>query len=188
MKKVLSIFFATLITVSLFAGKGIVASQKYTTADGKGNYPFATFRYLVPDKGLMSVHCGNYFGKTFETFYQDLTQTVAVENQMSYFVMLQEPEEGGELTLFNFRWKKGQTKKDNSENNEIIQPDGSKMYVEDNEYIIKDKIKPKKGDLILFQGGNIWHRVETVRGKTPRITFGGFIGVSIDKSKIYYWS
>ncbi|MBI3519098.1 MAG: 2OG-Fe(II) oxygenase [Bacteroidetes bacterium] len=158
------------------------------TADGKGNYPFATFRYLLPDKGLMTVHCGNYFGKTFGEFYKDLAQKVAVKNQMSYFIMLNEPEQGGELTLFNFRWKDGQTKVDNMEDNEIIQPDGSKMYVEDNPNIIKDKIKPKKGDMILFQGGNIWHRVETVRGSKPRITLGGFIGVSIDKTKIYYWS
>jgi hypothetical protein len=156
--------------------------------NGKGQYPFATFRYLTPDKGLMSVHCGNYFGKTFEEFYADLTQTVSVENQMSFFIMLQEPEAGGELTLFNFRWKKGQTKVNPSEDNEIIQPDGSIMRVQDNENIIKDKIAPKKGDMILFQGGNIWHKVETVRGALPRITFGGFIGVSIDKSKIYYWS
>jgi len=158
------------------------------TADGIGNYPFSTFRLLVPEKGLMSVHCGNYFGKTFEVFYQDLTSKVAVENQMSFFIMLQEPEQGGELTLFNFRWKAGQTKKDNTEDNEIIQPDGSKMYVEDNPNIIKDKIRPKKGDMILFQGGNIWHRVETVRGKIPRITLGGFIGISKDDSTFYYWS
>lgn len=157
-------------------------------SNGAGKYPFATFRYLVPDKGLMAVHCGNYFGKTFEEFYKDLTKKVAVENQMSYFIMLQEPDSGGELTLFNFRWKAGQTKRDNMEDNEIIQPDGSKMYVEDDPNIIKDKIKPKKGDMILFQGGNIWHRIETIRGNTPRITFGGFIGVSIDKSKFYYWS
>ena len=156
--------------------------------DGMGEYPFSTYRYLTPDVGLMSVHCGNYFGKTFEDFYKDLTKKVAVENQMSFFIMLQEPDSGGELTLFNFRWKQGQTKNDPREDNEIIQPDGSKMYVEDNPNIIKDKIKPKKGDMILFQGGNIWHRVETVTGNTPRITFGGFIGISIDKTKFYYWS
>ncbi len=169
----------------------ISGARDIVVAEGSnqsGNYPFATFRYLDPDKGLMAVHCGNYFGKTFEEFYKDLTKKVAVENQMSYFIMLQEPEEGGELTLFNFRWKTGQTKVDNMEDNEIIQPDGSKMYVEDDPNIIKDKIKPKKGDMILFQGGNIWHRVETVRGNTPRITFGGFIGISIDKTKFYYWS
>lgn len=156
--------------------------------NGQGHYPFATFRCLVPDKGLMSVHCGNYFGKTFETFYAELTKKVTVENQMSFFIMLQEPEAGGELSLFNFRWKSGQTKSNPSEDNEIIQPDGTKMYVEDDKNIIKDKIRPKKGDMILFQGGNIWHRVETVRGNIPRITFGGFIGISNDQEKFYYWS
>lgn len=156
--------------------------------NGRGHYPFSTFRYLIPDKGLMSVHCGNYFGKTFEKFYEDLTKRVAVTNQMSFFIMLQEPDAGGELSLFNFRWKEGQTKTSPSEDNEIIQPDGSKMYVENNKEIIKDKIVPKKGDMILFQGGNIWHRVETVRGNTPRITFGGFMSLSLDKTKFYYWS
>ena len=42
--------------------------------------------------------------------------------------------------------------------------------------------------MILFQGGNIWHRVETVRGNKPRITLGGFGGTSLNKEKIYYWS
>jgi hypothetical protein len=174
---------------SLF--NSLAGGREVGVADGmneKGHYPFGTMRYLTPEKGLMSVHCGNYFGKTFEESYSDLTKKVAVENQMSYFIMLQEPEEGGELTLFNFRWKAGQTKINPSEDNEIIQPDGSKMYVENTKEIIKDKIRPKKGDMILFQGGNIWHRVETVKGATPRITFGGFIGMSLNKDKIYYWS
>jgi len=171
--------------------KAISGNREILVAEGMGghgNYPFATFRYLTPEKGLMSVHCGNYFGKTFEAFYKELTKKVAVENQMSFFIMLQEPEAGGELSLFNFRWKNGQTKTNPSEDNEIIQPDGSKMYVEDDNNIIKDKIAPKKGDMILFQGGNIWHRVETVRGNVPRITFGGFIGISIEQDKFYYWS
>jgi hapalindole-type alkaloid chlorinase len=170
---------------SLSGGRDIVIADGM---GGLGQYPFSTFRYLTPEVGLMSVHCGNYFGKTFENFYKDLTKKVAVENQMSFFIMLQEPDAGGELSLFNFRWKNGQTKVDPSEDNEIIQPDGSKMYVEDDANIIKDKIDPKKGDMILFQGGNIWHRVEMVKGTKPRITFGGFIGISIDKTKFYYWS
>lgn len=154
----------------------------------KGHYPFSTFRYLIPEKGLMSVHCGNYFGKTFQNFYKDLTKKVAVENQMSFFIMLQEPERGGELSLFNFKWKDGQTKTSPSEDNEIIQPDGTKLYVENNPNIKKDKIVPKKGDMILFQGGRIWHRVEMVKGAVPRITFGGFLAPSLDGNKYYYWS
>jgi hypothetical protein len=170
---------------AISGGRGMVVADGM---GGMGSYPFATFRYLTPEKGLMSVHCGNYFGKTFEKFYEDLTRKVAVTNQMSFFIMLQQPEEGGELSLFNFRWKDGQTKMSPSEDNEIIQPDGTKMNVNTNPNIMKDKIAPQKGDLIIFQGGNIWHKVEPVKGKMPRITLGGFMGISVNKDKFYYWS
>lgn len=153
-----------------------------------GQYPFATFRYLIPEQGLMSVHCGNYFGKTFEKTYSHLTTLVAVENQMSYFIMLHEPEAGGELSLFNFRWKDGQTKTNPGEDNEIIQPDGTKCYVQTDPTIRKNKLRPEKGDMILFQGGNIWHRVEKVRGTKPRITLGGFLSLNHKGDTIYYWS
>ncbi len=156
--------------------------------DEKGSYLFATVRYLVPYQGLMSVHCGNYFGQTFEKFYQHLMTKVATKDQMSYFIMLQEPDEGGELSLFNFRWEDGQTKVDSAEDNEVIQPDGSKVYVQTDPRIRKNKLRPHAGDMILFQGGNIWHRVERIKGTKPRITLGGFLSLSHDGSKVYYWS
>lgn len=156
--------------------------------DNIGEYPFATFRYLIPEGGLMSVHCGNYFGKTFKKTYSHLTTLVAVENQMSFFIMLHEPEEGGELSLFNFRWQDGQTKSTPGEDNEIIQPDGSKRYVQTDPTILKNKLRPQKGDMILFQGGNIWHRVEKVKGNKPRVTFGGFLSLNYKGDIIYYWS
>lgn len=154
----------------------------------EGRFPFVTYRYLVPEAGLMSVHCANYFGTTFKDAYAHLNRKVVAKNQMSYFIMLQEPEAGGELSLFNFRWQPGQTKATPHEDNEIIQPDGTKMYVQTDQNIRKNKIRPRKGDMILFQGGNIWHRVERVTGKIPRITFGGFLSLSHDNGTIYYWS
>jgi hypothetical protein len=165
--------------------------RKVTVPDGvenKGNYPFATFRYLIPEQGLMSVHCGNYFGTIFDKTYDHLTSVVAVENQMSFFIMLNEPDEGGELSLFNFRWEKGQTKTYPGEDNEIIMADGSKRYLQTDSTIQKNKIRPRKGDMILFQGGNIWHRVEMVKGTKPRITLGGFLSLNYAGDKILYWS
>jgi hypothetical protein len=153
-----------------------------------GRFPFVTFRYLLPKEGFMSIHCANYFGTTFTEAYAHLNAKVRAKNQMSYFIMLQEPEDGGELSLFNFRWKPGQTKREPNEDNEIIQPDGSIVYVQTDPSIRKNKIRPHKGDMILFQGGNIWHRVEHVKGQTPRITFGGFLSLSHDDKKVYYWS
>ena len=154
----------------------------------QGNYPFTTFRYLLPAKGLMSIHCANYFGETFKKFYGHITAKVAAKNQMSFFIMLHESEEGGELSLFNFRWKDGQAKCDPNEDNEIIQPDGSKVYVQTDPSIRKNKLRPRKGDMILFQGGNIWHRVERIKGNLPRITLGGFLSLSHDGKTVYYWS
>ncbi len=61
------------------------------------------------------------------------------------------------------------------------------MYVNDDPNIIKDKIRPIKGDIIIFQGGNIWHKIETVMRKNPRISFSGFMEISLDKKKFYYW-
>jgi hypothetical protein len=153
-----------------------------------GRFPFVTFRYLLPKEGFMSIHCANYFGTIFMEAYAHLNAKVRAKNQMSYFVMLQEAEEGGELSLFNFRWQPGQTKREPNEDNEIIQSDGSKVYVQTDPGIRKNKIRPRKGDMVLFQGGNIWHRVEHVKGKTPRITFGGFLSLSHDDKKVYYWS
>ncbi len=156
--------------------------------EDEGRYPFATFRYLVPGTGMMAVHCGNYFQDTFLQFYQHLSTTVKVKNQMSFFIVLQEPEEGGELSVFNFRWEEGQSKINPSEDREIYLPDGTPYFIDDDKGMQKIMLKPQVGDMILFQGGSIWHRVEPVRGAENRITFGGFMGFSMDEEVVYYWS
>ena len=50
------------------------------------------------------------------------------------------------------------------------------------------KIKPKPGDLLIFNGGSIWHKVEEIKGKSDRITFAGFLDMNKDKTKWIYWS
>ena len=36
-------------------------------------------------------------------------------------------------------------------------------------------MRPGKGDMVLFQRGNIWHRVEHEKGKLPLITLAAFL-------------
>jgi hypothetical protein len=43
------------------------------------------------------------------------------------------------------------------------------------------------GDLILFDGGNIWHRVENLSGDRDRVTIGGFASIS-DEKEMYVWA
>lgn len=156
--------------------------------NGKGKYLFGNFRHLHPEGGLMSVHCGNFFGANFELVYRHLCETVKVTNQMSYFIMVQKPDTGGELSIFNLRWVNGQKKKGFSEDEEVILSDNHKINIDTEPRIKKFPMIPEPGDMILFQGGNIWHRVEKVFGNNERITFGGFMGISKDESTFYYWT
>jgi hypothetical protein len=169
---------------SVSGGRKVNTPKGY---DDVGSFPFGNFRYLMPGNGHMPVHCGN-FQTEFEPFYTHLNKTLSVEDQMSYFVMLQKPEEGGVLDVFNLRWEAGQTKKSAREDKEIIRPDGSILTIDADKTYSKVSITPEPGDMILFQGGNIWHRVSNVIGQKPRITFGGFMAMDKSEESFYYWT
>lgn len=144
-----------------------------------------TFRYLFKEKGGLYVHSGNYFQEQNEFFYSVIKNDIDMNDQLSYFIVLQNSEDGGELTLYDLIWEKGQTK-DNPHNNEFVfLKDGSKVYIKDLSIL---KLKPKAGDLLMFYGGYIWHRVEDIKGDTPRITLGGFLNFSKDGKELFYWS
>ena len=152
----------------------------------KGLYAGSTLRaYKGNGEGNISIHCGNYFQTCWQKFYEQLETHVDVMDQLSFFFMLQQPEHGGELSLYDLIWENGQTKKTNHENKEVILADGSIRNIENDQV---QYIDPQKGDMILFAAGQIWHRVEAVLGSLERITLGGFLAYSYDKKKIYYWS
>ena len=106
-----------------------------------------TFRYLYPNRGGLYVHSGNYFQDQNEAFYSKLKNEVNREAQLSYFIVLQNADEGGELSLYNLIWEKGHSK-DNALNNDfIIGGNGSKIMIKDLETV---KIRPKEGDILVF--------------------------------------
>jgi hypothetical protein len=144
-----------------------------------------TFRFMMPNLGGLFIHCGNLFQRQSEFFYSMLEGDVDMENQLSYFIVLQNPESGGELTLYDILWKDVQ-KKDHPENNEyVIGRDGERIYVKD---LCKAQVRPEVGDILIFHGGPIWHRVEDIVGSGPRVTLGGFLNFSKDRKDLYYWS
>ena len=153
-----------------------------------GKYPFGNFRCLRPNGGGMAIHCGNFFQDRFRLFYSHLTESAKVVDQMSYFIVIQEPESGGALEVFDMRWEHGQSKVDNLENEEVILSNGSKYFPDRDSNRKKLSLKPNPGDMILFQGGNIWHRISEIKGSKPRITFGGFIAPNLNETSFYYWS
>ncbi len=158
----------------------------------------SSVRFFVPGTGNLHVHCGHSHQPSKNTkqspppatedeirFYDILPDDFANLPQLSYFMVLQNPEEGGELTVYDLLWDERITK-DYPENNEfLIDPNGNRLYLND---LKSFAIRPMPGDVLVFSGGPIWHRVEEVKGSLPRITFGGFVNFTKDDSGIYYWS
>jgi hypothetical protein len=151
--------------------------------DNNGRYPFATFRNLNPDTGEMTLHCGLYFYELVPEFYKHLHTIVGNDNQLSYFVLLQKPEIGGEMTIFDVTREEAIKKIDDLQ---LESKKGEILHIEKNVDHIHLTIED--GDLLVFDGGTIWHRIEIVKGNKNRITLGGFIGFTKDNNAIYYWS
>lgn len=112
---------------------------------------------------------------------------VYVEGQLSFFIMLNKPEDGGLLDVFSLRWEDGQRVPDDVLDNEVICADGNSIFPDTNKKYNKLEMEPGPGDMILFQGGRLWHRVTKIEGPSPRITFGGFMGRG-KRGEIYYWT
>jgi hypothetical protein len=155
---------------------------------GEGQYANATVRRYFADFGFISVHSGNFFQVKFAKFYEHLMEQVNVMNQLSYFVTLSQAEKGGELTLFDLAWDQAQDKKNLTEDDFVDCLDGSKADVRQNGKTKRQFMNPPVGSVLLFAGGEIWHRVEPVLGKKDRVTIAGFMGFGHDDESVYYWS
>lgn len=136
------------------------------------DYAGYTLKVMSPSKGGLHVHIGSEFLKLLPEC-KELSEMLKDSHQISFFYVLQAPEKGGELTLFDLDWK--------SSPPELI--DNKNFYShEEREVFFKKRkrhsIVPKAGDLIVFNGGNVWHKVEDIVGAKNRITFGGFLGKS----------
>lgn len=146
------------------------------TVPGGYTYTPATSRVLREGQ-FIPPHCGNQFLHGLPQYWH-LSKIVELEDQLSYFVMLNPPEAGGELVLYDLEW--ADTKDGKVKGGQLVE-----SVIEDYEQL---PIQLRAGDMLLFDGGRIWHRVSPVQGTTPRITIGGFTAFSRKRTKVYYWS
>jgi hypothetical protein len=144
-----------------------------------------SFRTFIKDKGALFVHCGNLFQQQSQFYYSQLENDIDMADQLSFFFNLQNTEIGGELTIYNMLWKDVVGKSCPEENECVIDKDGNTIFLKDVEQFT---VKPEPGDILVFAGGPIWHRVEDIKGNTPRITYGGFVNFSNDGKELFYWS
>lgn len=152
--------------------------------DQRPYVPF-TFRELFPGEGCLKAHCENLFFQEFPSFFSKINTFSTLENQLSFFIVLQKPQIGGELTLFDIIWNEKQKRPNDDE---IILENGTTHKFENDIALKRDYINPEVGSLVVFTGGKIWHRVEKVKLAPSRITLGGFLSFSHDGQKLYTWS
>lgn len=152
--------------------------------NGKELVPF-TIRELLPGKGELIIHCENLFFKEFPLFFELLQDLDIKENKLSYFITLNEAEDGGELCCFDINWSDVKTRLDDEQ---LEDEHAQTIQIVNNPNIKRYLIKPEAGDLLLFAGGNVWHRVEKVKGFKSRITLGGFVAETTTPGKYYIWS
>lgn len=165
------------------SGNGIKLSIPFPENQTINYVPF-TFRELYPERGNLKAHCENLFYKEFPGYFERINAFSIKDHQLSFFVTLQCPEEGGEITLYDLIWNDIQTRNTDVH---VDLGDGRIISLESDD-IKHEKFKPSAGSLVVFSGGDIWHRVETVKGSISRITLGGFMSFSPDKKTLFCWS
>lgn len=133
-------------------------------------YTPATIRFVHPNLGGILPHKNNDYIE--EPFYSYLNQVTRLKDALSYYIVIDKPEQGGDLLLYDLLPEQsiGLTKNLDLEN------------------CSKRCISPNVGDMILFHGGKIVHKIIDVKGPKTRITIGGFLALSKDDRKILYWS
>lgn len=170
------------ILTSLNNGKGI--KTKDVSKEGGGKFNSFQFRALNKKEEIFRVHCENMFfewvSKDLDFFENDKFK----ENPIAFFILLQKSE-GGELSLFDKRWEQGQRVESLAS--------GFDQIVNDNEVndcspqgIKRQLIDAEECEMILFNGGKIWHNIEKIKSSKERITVGALLEVS-DEGNHLVW-
>ena len=155
-------------------------------SNGVGSYNPATFKEMSSAGGELKAHCGNFFHKEFGTFYSHLERSSIIKDQLSYFVMLRPSEIGGQLTLYDLRWDQVKIRK--SGDTVLVDEKGKEYDLLNTKKVKRISISPEPGDMIVFSGGQIWHKVEYIKGNTNRLTLGGFLSFTKDNKGLHIWS
>lgn len=138
------------------------------------SYAPAQIRFVEPNKGGIIIHKGSQFLK--HPTFAHLREIARLQEHLSYFLIIDKPEEGGELIIYDLPAE--EAKKDF----DTLVKDSAFEKCE------KKYVSPDIGDMVLFHGGTIWHKVADARGRKNRISIGGFVALSKDDRKVFYWS
>lgn len=145
-------------------------------------------RLLYQSKNGIDIHCENAFLNQLEdNFKQEMYAKIDLENALSFFVVIEAAETGGELVLYNHVWQDVQIEINKSSYFERHDEEGSIFTNRGFNKPQKQKISLKAGDAIVFRAAQIWHAIAPIEDETNRLTLGCFIAKSSD-GRLYYWA
>ncbi|NCQ98162.1 MAG: hypothetical protein GPJ28_01955 [Microcystis aeruginosa L211-11] len=166
----------TQIFKQLSNGRAICCPQE----DAK-KYTPATIRFVPPNQPGIVAHVDSEF--TYSPNYSYLHQIADVPNCFSYFIVVNKPTHGGELILHQLYFNSDELKNLKTGLNQFIMDKKQNL----NHYS-QQSFELFEGDLVIFKSSTITHEIAYVSGAITRITIGGFLSISHDNQKIYYWS
>ena len=136
----------------------------------------ASIRIFYPNKGGLPAHTDNAVFENYGVYnhFKEIKKHVDI---LSYFIVIDKPEKGGELVLYDLLREQTTTsmkKLLNSCQKDNFLDSFRKQY-----------INPDIGDMVIFNSGRIWHKIADFDGDKNRITVGGILARSQDNQTIY---
>lgn len=150
-------------------------------------FPKFNIRSMLPqEQYAIEIHCENSFIHQLNPKLRAyLNQQVYLEEALSFYTVLQAPDAGGQLLLFNKEWSQFQ----------VASAALPETVRKNEDLFFKDtphehtKISLQAGDMVIFRAAQIWHCISEIQGSKARITLGGFIAKSkTEENKYYFWS
>lgn len=148
--------------------------------DGPLGYNPGTIRWFLPGQGGLYPHAGNEFvDQNEQGALAHLLTINQVREWMSWFVVLQRPESGGTLTVFDLLHEDRPPAADGGD------PTAREALFGG---LARTSFDPEPGTLIAFCGGWRYHSIEQIGGSRPRITYGGFMRPDRTGQTLHLWA
>lgn len=145
-------------------------------------------RVLFHHKNGIDIHCENAFIPQLNPKLTHwLENKLDLQNALSFYLVLQQPDSGGELILYNQEWDNVQIEIKHESYEDRHDIHGGMFRKKGIKDICYDKISPQKGQAVIFRAAQIWHGIHKIEGNTNRITIGCFIGKG-KKGDYYFWA
>lgn len=166
---------AAKITALLQRFSGGRPVQIAQAADGRSYLPF-TVRRLTNGKQIGLHHDYHYP----LSLYNELAPTVDTRTLISYVALLRRPDAGGELCVYGVT-------PDTPDPPKL--PNGHSWDLGAVEQRFDSaKFTMDVGDFFLLASGRCLHRIAPIEGARARVTMGGFLALSKDRDRVFYWS